>query len=138
MEIREATAEDSDAIFDLANQLHESLNVARTEFQSVFAEILQRQDSMCLVASNRSKVVGYITASVHPVLIQGENSAYVDEIVVLPDIRGKGIGTALMSQMEHWARKHKCGLVGLASGGATLFYEQLGYQSRASYYKKYL
>lgn len=138
MEIRKANAEDSKSIFDLANQLHESMSVARAEFQLTFAEVLRRQDSVCLVGSDGSKVVGYLSGCLHPVLIQGGNAAYVHEIVVLSDMRGKGIGTALMFQMELWSREKNCFLVGLATGGANLFYEQLGYKSRAGYYKKYL
>ena len=138
MEIREAKAEDSEAIFKLANQLHESMSVTRAEFQLMFADIVRRQDSICLVGSDGSKIVGYVSGCIRPVLIQGGYAAHVDEIVVLPEIRGKGVGTALMSQMEQWASEQKCQLVGLATGGANQFYEQLGYKTRAAYYKKYL
>lgn len=138
MEIRAATIEDSDALFELANQLHESVSVARDDFQLALTESLQRRDSLCLVVVVKSEVVGYVSGYIHPVLIQGGNTAYVDELVIRPDTRSKGLGTALMSHFEKLAIERNCRLVGLATGGARVFYEQLGYKSRAGYYKKAL
>jgi len=138
MKIRQAIADDSVAIFKLANQLHPSMSVERDEFQSTFERILQRSESVCLVLSDSEKIVGYISGYVRPVLIQGGNVAFVDEIVIESTMRGQSLGTWLMEHFERWAKSEQCALVGLATGGAKSFYEQLGYQSKAGYYKKYL
>jgi predicted GNAT superfamily acetyltransferase len=37
---------------------------------------------------------------------RGEGFLYVDQVVVGVDFRGKGIGTALYSSLEAWARRH--------------------------------
>lgn len=37
---------------------------------------------------------------------RGEGFLYVDQVVVAADYRGKGIGTALYSSLEAWARRH--------------------------------
>lgn len=138
MEIRAATIEDATVLFELANQLHESICVSRDDVQLVLAELLQRRDSLCLVVIVKSEVVGYLSGYIHPVLIQGGNTAYVDELVIRSDSRSKGLGTALMAQLEKLAKQRNCRLVGLATGGANAFYEQLGYKSQAGYYKKTL
>jgi len=138
MDIRRATSFDSDAIFALVNQLHDSISVARIDFLSTLSELLQRQDSICLVGIVDAEVVGYISGCIHPVLIQGGNFAFIDEIVVRSEARGRGDGTALMAELERIAKQRNCSAVGLATGGAKLFYERIGYQSRAGYYKKRL
>lgn len=138
IEVRAATIEDSEAIFILANQLHETVSVVKTDFDLVFAVILRRKESLCLVATVSSIVVGYVSASIHPVLIQGGNSAYIDEIVVGIDSRGQRIGCKLMAKMEDWAKEQNCRIIGLATGGASSFYKHLDYESRAGYFKKYL
>ncbi len=138
MKIRPATADDSAAIFELVNQLHLSMSVAIDDFQTTFDLVLQRPENTCLVAILNDSAVGYVSGYYHPVLISGGNVAFVDEIAIRSDLRGKGIGTALMSEFEKWAKAQFCGLVGLATRGARPFYEQLGYESGAGYYKKKL
>ena len=39
---------------------------------------------------------------------------------------------------EEWAGQNHCVLVSLATAGAKEFYEALGYEAKASYFKKYL
>lgn len=138
MKIRHAIADDTVAIFKLANQLHSSMSVEYCEFQSTFERILQRPECACLVLSYSEVIVGYISGYIRPVLIQGGNVAFVDEIVIDPTMRGQSHGTSLMEHFEIWAQGNECALVGLATGGAKGFYEQLGYQSQAGYFKKYL
>ncbi len=138
MKIRHAIANDSVAIFKLANQLHASMSVERDEFRSTFERMLQRPECACLVLCDSEKIVGYISGYIRPVLIQGGNVAFVDEIVIESSMRGQSLGTSLMSHFETWAQSEKCALVGLATGGAKSFYEKLGYQSKAGYFKKYL
>jgi len=138
MKIRPATAKDSAAIFELVNQLHSSMSVASTDFQTTFNLVLQRSENVCLVTLLNDTTVGYVSGYYHPVLISGGNVAFVDEIVIRSDLRGKGIGTTLMSEFEDWAKAQSCCLIGLATGGAKSFYEQLGYKSGAGYYKKKL
>lgn len=138
MNIRRAIASDSDGIYELANQLHSTMSVGRDEFQHAFDKILSRAESACFVANMNGRSVGYVSGCLRPVLTQGGNAAYIDEIVVQTDMRGKNIGTALMAKFEEWALSEKCSLIGLATGGATRFYELLGYESKAGYFKKKL
>ncbi len=138
MNVRHAISDDSVAIFRLVNQLHPSMSVEQDAFQYTFELILQRSESVCLVVSDNENLLGYISGNVRPVLIQGGNVAFIDEIVVESGMRGKSLGTLLMEHFESWAQLEKCTLIGLATGGAKSFYEQLGYQSKAGYFKKYV
>ncbi len=65
-------------------------------------------------------------------------TAWVDEILVVPDERGAGLGARLMNAFEAWAARQQCTHVALATRSAGPFYERLGYASRAEYFKKYL
>jgi len=138
MKIRHAIADDSVAILNLANQLHPTINVEQEAFQYTFHQVLHRPECVCLVVSKHDNILGYLSGYVRPVLTQGRNVAFVDEIVIESNMRSKSLGTSLMKHFEAWALSEKCALVGLATGGARGFYEHLGYQSSAGYFKKYL
>lgn len=138
MNVRHAISDDSAAIFRLVNQLHPSMSVEQDAFQNTFELILQRSESVCLVVSDNENLLGYISGNVRPVLIQGGNVAFIDEIVVESGMRGKSLGTMLMEHFEYWAQREKCTLIGLATAGAESFYVQLGFQSKAGYFKKYV
>ncbi len=56
----------------------------------------------------------------------------------MPDLRSSGVGQQLMSAFETWAADNSSISVALATRGAANFYEKLGYESRAGYFKKYL
>ena len=63
---------------------------------------------------------------------------WVDEILVRQDSRNSGIGKHLMSMAEQWSANRGCVQILLASSGAGGFYETLGYQATAGYFKKAL
>ena len=44
----------------------------------------------------------------------------------------------LMAEFENWAAGGRCRLVGLATRAATEFYEELGFEDSAGYFKRYL
>jgi GNAT superfamily N-acetyltransferase len=70
-------------------------------------------------------------------LYAGGRTAWVDELLVIESLRGRGIGRQLMDAFEQWAQDRRCVLVSLATRGAAAFYEHRGYASPAGYYKKY-
>jgi GNAT superfamily N-acetyltransferase len=94
--------------------------------------------SYTAVAELSGKLIGYVSGYSHPTFYAGGNTAWVDELLVVENHRGQGIGRELMEAFEEWAASRECKLIGLATRGARSFYEHLGYQSKAAYYKKYL
>ena len=80
----------------------------------------------------------YVSGSTRDAFYAAGATAWVDEILVVPDERGAGLGARLMNAFEAWAARQQCTHVALATRSAGPFYERLGYASRAEYFKKYL
>lgn len=136
--VRPATADDMQVVYALAHQLHPSVQVPEIAFSDAFSSLIKNNDHCCLVLEAGSGIVGYVSGYKHIALHVGRPVAYLDEIVVRESDRGNGGGRQLIASFEDWAESAGCALVGLATGGARGFYEGLGYQSKAGYYKKAL
>ena len=67
--------------------------------------------------------------------IQGEPYTYIFLIYVVPEHRRKGIGSALITQAQNWAKAKGNGQIGLNvfthNHNAMAFYESLGFQSQS-------
>lgn len=83
-----------------------------------------------LVAVHEGHVVGFVTTGTRPHWC-GEVDAYVGELVVGAQLTGHGVGRALMSAAEDWARgagHHRLTIeTGAANQGARAFYAAAGY-----------
>jgi GNAT superfamily N-acetyltransferase len=64
--------------------------------------------------------------------------AWVEEVYVRGQERGRGIGRALMSAFERWAAARDCALIALATRRAAPFYRALGFEESAVYFRKVL
>jgi ribosomal protein S18 acetylase RimI-like enzyme len=136
--VRKATQEDMLEIFNLANQLSESINISESYFQANFYHFIENDSHCLLVAVQNGAVSGYVSGCFHNTIYASGPVAYVDEIVVDVPARGMRIGSILMTQFEEVSKEKGCVIVSLATYGAKNFYEALGYNSKAGYYKKYL
>lgn len=61
---------------------------------------------------------------------------WVEELYVEEDYRGNKIGKALMQTIEDEGKKRNTRLIALATRRASKFYEAIGYEKSATYYKK--
>jgi ribosomal protein S18 acetylase RimI-like enzyme len=136
--VRKAIHEDILEIFKLANQLSETVNVSESYFQNNFSQFIENDRHCLLVAVQNRDVLGYVSGYFHNTIYASGLVGYVDEIVVDLPARGMKIGSLLMTRFEEVSREKGCGIVSLATYGAKTFYEALGYNSKAGYYKKYL
>ena len=136
--VRKATRGDERDLFVLARSFPTPTPPEFSVFRHAFKSMLADFSSALFVAELDGRLVGYLAGYSHITFYAGGYTAWVDEILVSPDHRGSGIGKRLMENFEVWARQQDCVLVGLATAGASAFYEQLGYASKAGYYKKYL
>lgn len=63
---------------------------------------------------------------------------YVENVAVLPDRRGEGLGQVLMDTLAELARARGCSSLTLdayaSNGPARAFYERLGYEPRGIHY----
>lgn len=126
------------ALYDLSNQLSTKVIVDKSILENNIDTFINDGKHQILVAENNTSVVGYLSAYYHTAIYANGKVAYIDEIVVAKQHRGKRIGTQLLQEFERLAKSRNCVLISLASGGAKTFYEKMGYFSKAAYFKKYL
>jgi ribosomal protein S18 acetylase RimI-like enzyme len=103
--------------------------------RAVYEEILQRPEAFALVARRDGRPVGYAVVRIDdadPVWYTGDPQAELESLALLPDERGRGLGTRLMDVVE--AELEKLGVsdltigVDLVNDGALRFYERRGYR----------
>ena len=136
--IRRAAAADVDGVADLAGELAQSFPFSRTRFQVAYPALLADDGACVLVAARGGECVGYLLGFRHLTFYAGGAVAWVEEVLVRGQERGRGTGRALMSAFEQWAAAHGCGLVALATRRAAPFYRALGYEESAVYFRKVL
>lgn len=69
-----------------------------------------------LIAFDGGKPVGAATVYVAILSIRYGLRCFVEDLIVLPDQRGKGVGKLLLDAAEDWGRKHSCDFIQLHSG----------------------
>lgn len=138
LKIRTFESKDLNKLYALSNELSDTVKVERTILEKHIDFLIEDDRHQILVAEKDNIVIGYLSANFHTAIYANGKVAYIDEIVIAKENRGKGIGTLLLKAFEQMAKRQKCILVSLASGGAKEFYEKAGYASKASYFKKYL
>lgn len=136
--VRPARSEDQSSLFVLTSQFPTPTPSSREVFIRLLTAKLQDPDACVLVSDYAGELVGYVSGSARSAFYVGGMTAWVDEILVLPDRRGKGVGRSLMAAFEAWASRRHCRSVALATHGAAQFYERLGYATAAGYFKRYL
>ncbi len=138
IQLHTAESADRDAVFRLAQSFATSFNVEAESFGRVFNELLQSQDARLLVAMIDNIVVGYLLGFDHPAFFANGRVAWVEEIMVEPNQRRRGIGRILMAEFEHWAASRNARLIALATRRADHFYRSLGYEESATYFRRML
>ncbi len=109
IKIREASVSDMDSLVELLKTLFS------VEEDFVFNESLQRrglammlenQEERCImVAETDGKVIGICSIQTLISTAEGGQVGLVEDVVVNPSYRGKGIGKMLLSSLEKWAKK---------------------------------
>jgi GNAT superfamily N-acetyltransferase len=135
---RPAELTDRDAVLSLAVAFAASFSVEASAFDASFATLLQSPDAFVGVAAEADRIVGYLLGFDHYTFYANGRVAWVEEIMVAPDVRLHGVGRLLMENFEQWARS-RCGkLIALATRRAEPFYRRLGYDASATYLRKLL
>jgi len=137
--IRPYSSPDRDAVLALGNRLVIGLATwrdpakmqaaARRWIEGDIARI--GQTCAVLVAEGATgHLLGFVTVA-RDVHFTGDEQAYIGELVVAEQAEGHGVGRALMSAAEEWARTGGYTFVvldtGSANDGARAFYARLGY-----------
>jgi predicted N-acetyltransferase YhbS len=136
--IRTPTEADSPALIELVRQFPTPTPSSAAGLAALFARKLNDSTSYMFVAEDERGLAGYVSGCRRTAFYAGGETAWVDEILVDPGRRDRDIGSLLMDAFEQRATADGCKLVSLATVGAGPFYSKRGYETKASYYKKYL
>jgi GNAT superfamily N-acetyltransferase len=94
---------------------------------------VRRGRAYVAVAESQDKVVGMATVQTVVSTAEGARSGWIEDVVVREDLRGAGVGTALMADIARWARDN--GLVRLQlladrrNHLALTFYDRLAFRT---------
>jgi GNAT superfamily N-acetyltransferase len=101
---------------------------------------LLSHDGQALVASDDTGLLGIATTQLVWSLVEDAPRALLTALVVRDDTRGRGVGRALVTAVEHWARERGAERVvvttALRRAGAHAFYERLGFEFTGRRYVK--
>lgn len=136
--VRRAGPPDGPAIFTLARTFATSFAVEQPAFEQAFAELLTQPDAFLAVAEADGKVIGYVLGFDHLTFFANGRVAWVEEVMVSESFRRQGIGRILMEAFEAWAAEREAKMIALATRRAADFYEALGYEESAAYFRKRL
>jgi GNAT superfamily N-acetyltransferase len=134
--VRRARAEDAAAVWPLVRDFAVSYEPEQRAFEHSFTDLLSRPDTLVAVADEGGSIIGYLLASCHGTFFANGPVAWVEEVMVAEAARGSGVGRALMTEAERWARSVPCAHMALASRRAGDFYDALGYEPSATYFRK--
>ena len=99
------------------------------------ALLLDDERARVLVAERADGVVGMCTGQLVVSTAEGGPALMVEDVVVDPDHRGRGIGRALLAALADWARGRGVRRLQLLADGnngpALAFYDRLGWRATA-------
>ncbi len=141
---REARPADLDQVGDLLKAL--GYAVSRTRLESVYLRLLKDPTYRCILAvSHREgRVIGMITVRALPCLRLAGEQATIEELVVCPEWRGRGVGRSLTAYAVAYARSCRAVRVEVLTSeeresARRRFYEKAGFhQARSRVYRMVL
>jgi ribosomal protein S18 acetylase RimI-like enzyme len=122
--VRSAPLEEIVTLYKSAGWWRES-----PEGRSVIPPMIRGSLCFMLARSSNGKIVG-----MGRVISDGYSDAYIQDVVVLKEYRGQGIGRELILRLTEFCKNRKIGWIGLvAEPGTRGFYETLGYRPLKDY-----
>jgi GNAT superfamily N-acetyltransferase len=138
IEVRPARDEDADAV---AEQLgHLGYPASPAEIPARLARLRARGEAETFVALAEHRIVGLATVHARDVLHQARPVLQLTALVVAPDVRGRGVGRALVGVVEQWAADRGADRLVLTTAlhraEAPGFYERLGFEHTGRRYAR--
>jgi len=132
--VREASAEDAEALHALALELADALGdqgPPPEATQARLSELLAESRARVLVAEDENGVVGAASLWIKPDLAHGDTVVEVPMLVVSKNARRRGIGKLLVEKMQSIATAENASLIELVAthenDTARVFYRSLGF-----------
>ena len=138
IEVRPARDEDADAV---AEQLgHLGYPAPAADMPARLARLRARGEADTFVALAGRRVVGLATVHARDVLHHARPVVQLTALVVSPDVRGRGVGRALVGVVERWAAERGADRLVLTTAlhraEAPAFYERLGFDHTGRRYAR--
>ena len=132
--VREATAEDAEALHALAQELADALGDRRPRLGAVRArllELLEEPRARILVAEMGDGIVGAASLWIKPDLAHGDTVVEVPMLVVSENARRQGVGKLLVGEVQSIVAAENAALIELIATRnndvARAFYRALGF-----------
>ena len=116
LQIKAVTSKDLDEILRLLQLQFEEhqINIAEPDLKGGVAEVLKDKRLGVILAAHQGEVVvGFAVLALTWTLEHGGKSAWLDELYVLPHLRDRGIGRALIEAAISEAIKLDCAAIDL-------------------------
>lgn len=140
LHIREARADDAEFILALVPRFvafelppwrdrTETTDGVRRDIERHLAD--RPEGSHLFVAATASGRAGFLHLQATRDFFTGSPNCHISDIVVVPEMDGRGIGSRLLAFAEQWARQHDCRFLTLGvfpgNARARALYERHGY-----------
>jgi ribosomal protein S18 acetylase RimI-like enzyme len=138
--IREAESGDVAVIVQLIQEL--ATSTERSPITETYVmQYLDSPTSTILLAETQGNVVGLLSYSLRPDLYHAANSCLIEEIVVQESMRGRGVGSTLLTELLSRLSSKDCAEVSLAvmsdNTGAIRFYKRHGLREEALFLERH-
>jgi predicted N-acetyltransferase YhbS len=135
--IRPAEPTDADAVFSLLESFATSYRPSRAAFDRNYGRLLAKaaDGTDLLVAEDEAQVTGYALVTRFLVLYANGHVAELQELMVAPAWRGRGIGRALVSAIARKARVAGAVELTVPTRRARDYYLALGFTETATFLK---
>lgn len=107
-QIRNAIVDDIGAMVELLRQLftiEADFDFQESRQRQGLEMLIAREGTLCLVAEGYGRVIGMGTAQTLISTAAGGKKALVEDIVVTAEFRGRGVGRAILEDIERWAAR---------------------------------
>ena len=132
MEIRKATAEDFDIVFDFIEKLWTYNTYDREEIRKVYMDVINDERSFAFLLWDEGICRGMCHGDYFNTFWMSGLTCYVSSLITREEDRGKGYGVALLDHAKELAKQRGCKAITLDSGlprtGAHGFYEHYGFE----------
>jgi len=140
--VRLAEAYDAEAIAALVTTLAGELHEHSPLTPGYVEGYLRSPGAHVLLAVRGEVVLGLLSYTFRPGLYHAADSCLIDELVVQPNERNRGLGTHLLQEAIRRARAHRCAEVSLsvmtANQDALRFYQRHGFDDQALLLERHL
>lgn len=114
IKLRNARPEDMDVVFDFISDLENEVFDKRV-FKKIYLENLKSKKNIYLIAWD-NKPIGYLSCHVQGLLHHGGQVAEIQEMYVVKDKRGLGVGKQLLDKLKAIIKKQKIKQIEVTSG----------------------